>query len=323
MSHHDLDIDLRLGFMRQAQARRPRLPGNLKQLGAVGPVVRPMAAHTRPAVVKVGITGGGTTGKHVSYLHAHKGIGREDAPLYGPAVAHKPQFVRDAQQDPHQFRLVVSVPSHPGLDRTRYIERFMQQVEKDLGRPIDWLAANHYDTEHPHTHIVLRGRDTTGKDLYVDKDYMTYGLRARASQLLTWILGPQRQQEQQVQQQVRQVTNGVTHSVQDPDTAQRQRYAMQPVAGDAQRWNILDRQRRYPDGSAFLQGVSLPQRMAEREVQRLNTGDIQRPQTPRVEAPRPGPDLTAGLERLRQALQRQQGGQEQERQRSRGQGMGW
>ena len=127
---HDLDIDLRLGFIRQAQARRPRLPGNLKQLGAVGPVVRPMASNTRQAVVKVNITGGGTTGKHVSYLHAGKGIGGEDAPLYGPATAHKPQFVREAQQDPHQFRLVVSMPSHPGLDRTRYIERFMPRWKR-------------------------------------------------------------------------------------------------------------------------------------------------------------------------------------------------
>ena len=81
---HDFDIDLRLGFIRQAQARRPRLPGNLKQLGAVGPVVRPMAANTRPAIVKVDITGGGTTGKHLSYLHAGKGIGGEDAPAVWP-----------------------------------------------------------------------------------------------------------------------------------------------------------------------------------------------------------------------------------------------
>ena len=119
MSHHDLDIDLRLGFMRQAHARRPRLPGNLKQLGAAGPVVRPMAAKCPSRGGQGGDYRRGHHGQACVDLHAHKGIGREDAPLDGPAVAHKPQFVREAQQDPHQFRLVVSVPSHPGLDRTR------------------------------------------------------------------------------------------------------------------------------------------------------------------------------------------------------------
>ena len=71
------------------------------------------------------------------------------------------------------------------------------------------------------------------------------GLRARASQLLTWILGPQRQQEQQVQQQVRQVANGVTHSGQDPDTAQRQARQVAPplkVPDAAQHLRALETQ---------------------------------------------------------------------------------
>ena len=181
-------------------------------------------------------------------------------------------------------------------------------MEKDLGRPIDWLAANHYDTEHPHTHIVLRGRDVQGKDLYVEKDYMTYGLRARASQLLTWILGPQRQQEQQVQQQVRQVANGVTHSGQDPDSAQR--LARQTVSNQTLSPTRTEASR--PDALALLRQA----------LQRSH--ESERPPQPARAAPHATPDLTAGLERLRQALQRQGEGQHQQgRQRSRGQGMGW
>jgi hypothetical protein len=222
MADNDLDIDLRLRrrrFIEQAGAQRPRLRGNLKQLGAVGPVLRPLAAQSRKAFVKVVMTKGTTTQQHLSYLtRAHNPLGQAPT-LFGPAAAALPRFMQAAQQDPHQFRIVVQVPEHPHLERTRYIALFMAQVERDLGRPLDWTAAHHYDTPYPHTHIVLRGQDRNGKDLYMARDYLTYGLRSRASQLLTGILGPVRQQ--QVMQSDRHVYDGVPRSLEDPDVRAR------------------------------------------------------------------------------------------------------
>src|SRR5262249_21389309 len=155
-----------------------------------GPVLRPLPAHSQQAFVQVRVTNVRTTGKHLSYLTHAKGPARQDTTLFGPAAAATRRFVQEAQQDPHQFRLVVSVPDHARLDRTRYIALYMAQVERDLGRPLDWVAAHHCDTQHPHTHIVLRGRDRDGKALYMERDYYQFGLRARASQLLTWMFGP-------------------------------------------------------------------------------------------------------------------------------------
>src|SRR5712691_5004147 len=234
MAEQELQIHLRRRFVEQAQVRRPRLPGNLKQLGAVGPVLRPLATTSRQAVVKVGITKGTTTGKHLSYLTHAKGPGQQDATLFGPGAATTPPFVQAAQQDRHQFRLVVSVPDHRLLDRTRYIELFMAQVERDLGRPLDWLAAHHADTQHPHTHIVVRGRDREGKDLYMERDYLAFGLRARASQLLTWLLGPLRQHQQFIQSD-RQAFDGVPRGLDDPDTRGRVQQAMTATGPDDDR----------------------------------------------------------------------------------------
>src|SRR2546427_12215290 len=98
MAEQELQIHLRRRFVDQAQARRPRLPGTLKQLGAVGPVLRPLATTSRQAVVKVGITKGSTTGKHLSYLTHAKGPGKQDAMLFGPAAPDTCRFVQDAQQ---------------------------------------------------------------------------------------------------------------------------------------------------------------------------------------------------------------------------------
>ena len=41
----------------------------------------------------------------------------------------------------------------------------MSQVERDLGRKIEWAAVNHFDTGHPHAHIVVRGVDRDGHEL--------------------------------------------------------------------------------------------------------------------------------------------------------------
>jgi hypothetical protein len=211
---------VRRRFIERAAAQRPRLPGNLKQLGAVGPVTRPLAAGSRTAFVKVGVTQGHTTGRHLAYLTRAQNPGTHPATLFGPGVANTAAFVQAARQDPHQFRIVVQVPAHPALDRTRYIALVMAQMEQDFKRPLDWMAAHHYDTEHPHTHIVLRGRDRDGKDLYMERHYLTHGLRTRAAEVLTWLLGPMRQQQQFIQSD-RQAYDGVLRGLDDPDLRAR------------------------------------------------------------------------------------------------------
>jgi type IV secretory pathway VirD2 relaxase len=47
-----------------------------------------------------------------------------------------------------------------------------------------------FNTGHPHTHIVIRGRDDQGRDLVMARDYISHGMRARAQGLITLELGP-------------------------------------------------------------------------------------------------------------------------------------
>ena len=55
----------------------------------------------------------------------------------------------------------------------------MRQMEEDLGTKLDWVAADHFNTGHPHSHIVVRGRDDEGNDLVIVRDYISHGMRAR------------------------------------------------------------------------------------------------------------------------------------------------
>jgi type IV secretory pathway VirD2 relaxase len=146
------------------------------------------------------------------------------------------------------------VREHAQFDLTRYTALFMAQVERDLGRPLDWVAANHCDTEHPHTHIVLRGRDRAGKDLYMERDYFQYGLRARASQLLTWFFGPVRQQQAFLQSD-RQVYDGVLRGLDDPDLRAR---SQTDILADA-RTRAAQQPSRLSGVGAFAGGEALGQ----------------------------------------------------------------
>ena len=59
-----------------------------------------------------------------------------------------------------------------------------------------------------------------GTVLYLAKHYLTHGLRTRASQILTSLIGPTTQRQHQVQAD-RLVSDGVTKSADDPDNVAR------------------------------------------------------------------------------------------------------
>ena len=71
----------------------------------------------------------------------------------------------------------------------------MKQMEADLGTKLDWIAVDHHNTGHPHTHILVRGVTDDGKTLNIAGDYIAYGIRERASEIVTRELGRQTELE--------------------------------------------------------------------------------------------------------------------------------
>lgn len=89
----------------------------------------------------------------------------------------------------HQFRFIVSPESGGDLDMQGFTRDLVHAMERDLGTQIDYAAAVHYDTDQPHVHIVVNGRDDRGGDLVISRDYIAQGLRHRAMELATDALG--------------------------------------------------------------------------------------------------------------------------------------
>jgi type IV secretory pathway VirD2 relaxase len=100
-------------------------------------------------------------------------------------------FIERSTDDRHQFRFIVAPEDGAEYDDLRpLVRRLMTQMEGDLGTKLDWVAVDHYNTGHPHSHIILRGKDDRGLDLVIAREYITKGLRERAAELVTLDLGP-------------------------------------------------------------------------------------------------------------------------------------
>ncbi|NIJ84928.1 type IV secretory pathway VirD2 relaxase [Xanthomonas arboricola] len=148
--------------------------------------------------------------KHLRYIE-RDGAGRNGEPgcAYGPQTdeADLDAFRERSADDRHHFRFIVSAEDGAELDDLRtYTRHLVNRMEADLGTRLDWVAVDHWNTDNPHTHLIVRGRDDTGKDLIIAGDYIAHGFRHRAAELATEWLGPRTELEiqQTLQREVEQ-----------------------------------------------------------------------------------------------------------------------
>lgn len=131
---------------------------------------------------------------HLRYIQ-RDGVTREGQPgeLYDAEYdrADGKAFLERCEGDRHQFRFIVSAEDSAQYEELKgFTRRFMARMEEDLGTRLDWVAVDHYNTGHPHTHILLRGKDECGKDLVIARDYLSTGMRERAAEIVILDLGP-------------------------------------------------------------------------------------------------------------------------------------
>ncbi|WP_216331769.1 MULTISPECIES: VirD2 family relaxase/mobilization nuclease [Hyphomicrobiales] len=132
-------------------------------------------------------------GAHLNYLR-RDGVTRDGgrARMFGPENDDMDAraFAERCGDDRHHFRFIVSPEDAADMtDLKAHARELMGQMEKDLGTRLDWVAVDHWNTDNPHIHIILRGRADDGQDLVISRDYIKEGMRARAQDLVTQELG--------------------------------------------------------------------------------------------------------------------------------------
>ena len=159
---------------------------------------RLITSRTRGAVVKARVVRhtarSAPLGTHLDYLR-RDGVTRdgEKARLFGPGTenADARGFAERCGDDRHHFRFIVSPDDAPEMSDLRSFTRdLVGQMEKDLGTRLDWVAVDHWNTQHPHIHLIVRGVRDDGQDLVISRDYIKEGMRDRARDLITHELGP-------------------------------------------------------------------------------------------------------------------------------------
>lgn len=181
--------------------------------------VRPPTAFSRRVIVKARYVQGdlATSSRlHLAYVE-REGVERDGTPgrLYTRADGEQsqdPDVIREEMQRPlegekHQFRMIIAPEDGSELDLTEYVREFVARVERDVKQPLIWAAVNHYDTDQPHAHLILRGVDRDGAEVRFQRAYIQRSLRHRAQELATERLGPRTQLDHE-RQLVKEVHQG-------------------------------------------------------------------------------------------------------------------
>jgi hypothetical protein len=86
------------------------------------------------------------------------------------------------------FRIFLS-PQSDKIDLKKLTEKFIKTLEQQTGYSFYWQAANHYNTAHPHAHLLINGKDKTGKEVDIPRDIVKTFMREYARDICTSQLG--------------------------------------------------------------------------------------------------------------------------------------
>jgi type IV secretory pathway VirD2 relaxase len=211
---------------------------------------------------------------HVAYLK-REGVTRdgEKARMFDAQTdrADDAGFADRTKDDRHHFRFIVSPEDAAEMTDLRAFTRDLaRQMEADLGTRLDWIAVDHWNTDNPHVHLLVRGVDKTGQDLVISRDYISRGLRSRAEEFVSIELGPKPE-----------------HEI---------RSALQRDVG-AERWTRLDAEiRMAADETGYIDLRPEQPGAADPESRRLMIGRLQHLETMGLAAPAGPGEWVVGLE---------------------------
>jgi type IV secretory pathway VirD2 relaxase len=166
-----------------------RLRSNARRVVTKARVVRHQGTRFRSAPLP----------KHIAYLK-REGVTRDGAPALMFDVAgdeaDERAFAERCKDDRHHFRFIVSPEDAAEIgDLKTFTRELVADMERDLGTRLDWIAVDHWNTDNPHVHLLIRGRADDGQDLVISRDYISRGIRDRAAERITVELGPRTEQQ--------------------------------------------------------------------------------------------------------------------------------
>jgi hypothetical protein len=132
------------------------------------------------------------------------GKNKERAKLYGvDADEYRKRMVSK------NFRIFLS-PEKAGVPLPALTKSFINKLEKHTGYRFYWVAADHYNTAHPHTHILINGKDRNGRDVLFKREVVKTFMREYARDVCTTLAGQRTREEMLEEAERRLEANGFT-----------------------------------------------------------------------------------------------------------------
>jgi type IV secretory pathway VirD2 relaxase len=175
-----------------------RMSGARKRRGRSGPGPKRTRPYYQRCAVRVMYAKNTTTGQwraHGRYLvresvtfdGGSRGIGF-DGKGESAEIAQRLESWQRAG-DERLWKVIVSPEFGDRADLKKLTRDLLSRMETDLGTPLQWVAVAHYNTEHPHVHVAVRGVRADGSPLRLSRDYIREGIREIAGHLCTRQLG--------------------------------------------------------------------------------------------------------------------------------------
>lgn len=135
-----------------------------------------------------GAKGAGKARAHINYIQYRHGEDRGKEPRAffdkeDDRIAGRHIKERIDEQDSRgvvMHKIILS----PGLETANvqdYTREMLERLEREKGQRLEWYAVEHRNTEHPHAHVVVMGRDLDGGKVRLDlsdmKDLRRWGDR--------------------------------------------------------------------------------------------------------------------------------------------------
>jgi type IV secretory pathway VirD2 relaxase len=175
-------------------ARSSRMKGNRAPSGK-GKAVRPYHQRCAIRVTYLKNKIRGQWKAHGRYIARESAAFESDAKAVGFGRETEPVDIAGELQnwqaagDQQMWKIIVSPEFGDKVDLLRLTRELLVKMEKDLGTDLEWVAAEHHNTEHPHIHVVIRGVRDSGETLRLSREYVQQGIRGIAADLCTRQVG--------------------------------------------------------------------------------------------------------------------------------------
>jgi hypothetical protein len=145
--------------------------------------------------------------KQINEYLIREGAGRagKGAELYGT-----PEQEYRAHMADKNFRIFLS-PGSNNVPLEALTKTFMKKLELQTGYQLYWVAADHHNTAHNHTHILINGTDKNGRDVFFPRDLVKTLMRESARDICTSLIGPRSKADMAMEKQAVLTANRYTY----------------------------------------------------------------------------------------------------------------